>query len=95
MTNENLSFFSPTLAITYLTIGVYLNSIIKLVAVMAKNSMVHKGRSGRIQEKSIVERFFSWIESCKKVFPRYEIKETSYLRVVMVAAIIRLNEVLG
>jgi len=37
----------------------------------------------------------SWIESCKKVFPIYEIKETSYLGVVMLAAIIRLNEVLG
>nr|WP_052730770.1 IS5/IS1182 family transposase [Methanosarcina horonobensis] len=47
------------------------------------------------KKKSIVERFFSWIESCKKVFPRYEIKEESYLGVVMVAAIIRLNEVLG
>ena len=46
------------------------------------------------KKKSIVERFFSWIESCKKVFPRYEIKETSYLGVVMVAAIIRVNELL-
>jgi hypothetical protein len=27
------------------------------------------------KKKSIVEKFFSWIESCKKVFPRYEIKE--------------------
>ncbi|AKB49565.1 putative IS1648 transposase [Methanosarcina barkeri str. Wiesmoor] len=47
------------------------------------------------KKKSIVKRFFSWIESCKKVFPRYEIKETSYLGVVMVAVIIRLNELLG
>jgi len=47
------------------------------------------------KKKSIVERFFSWIESCKKVIPRYEIKEESYLGVVMVAAIIRLHEVLG
>jgi len=47
------------------------------------------------KKKSIVERFFSWIESCKKVFPRYEVKEESYLGVVIVAAIIRLNEVLG
>ena len=31
------------------------------------------------KKKSIVERFFSWIESCKKVLPRYEIKEESYL----------------
>jgi len=47
------------------------------------------------KKKSAVERFFSWIESCKKVFPRYEIKEKSYLGVVMLAAIIRLHEVLG
>ena len=47
------------------------------------------------KKKSVVERFFSWIESCKKVFPRYEIKETSYLGVVMLAAIMRLDEVLG
>ena len=47
------------------------------------------------KKKSAIERFFSWIESYKKVFPRYEIKETSYLGVVMFAAIMRLNQVLG
>ena len=47
------------------------------------------------KNKSAIKRFFSWIESCKKVFPRYEIKEISYLGVVMLAAIMRLNEVLG
>ena len=47
------------------------------------------------KKKSVVERFFSWIESCKKVSPRYEIKETSYLGVVMLAAIMRLDELLG
>jgi len=47
------------------------------------------------KQKSTIERFFSWIESCKKVFPRYEIKEISYLGVVMLAAIMRLAEVLG
>ena len=26
------------------------------------------------KKKSVVERFFSWIESCKKVFPIYEIR---------------------
>jgi len=41
------------------------------------------------KKKSVVERFFSWIESCQKVLPRYEIKEESYIGVVMVAAIIR------
>lgn len=48
-----------------------------------------------LKRKSTVERFFSWIESCNKVFPRYEIKEISYLGVVMLAAIMRLNQVLG
>jgi hypothetical protein len=47
------------------------------------------------KKKSVIERFYSWIESCKKVFPRYEIKETSYLGVVMLAAIVRVHEVLG
>lgn len=47
------------------------------------------------KKKSAIERFFSWIESRKKVFPRYEIKEISYLGVILFAAIIRLNEVLG
>ena len=47
------------------------------------------------KKKSALDRFLSWIESCKKVIPRYEIKETSYLGIVMVAAIIRLHEVLG
>ncbi|MDR7665325.1 hypothetical protein RG963_05905 [Methanosarcina sp. Z-7115] len=46
-------------------------------------------------KKSAVNRFFSWIESCKKVFPRYEIKEISYLGVVMLAVIMILDEVLG
>jgi hypothetical protein len=46
------------------------------------------------KKKSALDRFLSWIESCKKVFPRYEIKETSYLGVVMLAVIIRLNDVL-
>ncbi|RPJ71897.1 MAG: IS4/IS5 family transposase [Alphaproteobacteria bacterium] len=27
------------------------------------------------KKKSAIERFFSWIESCEKVFPGYEIKE--------------------
>lgn len=42
------------------------------------------------QKKSAIERFFRWIESCKKVFPIYEIKEKLYMEVVMLAAIIRL-----
>ena len=48
-----------------------------------------------LKKKSTIERFFSWIESCKKVFPRYEVKEISYLGVMILAAIIRLDQVLG
>ena len=48
-----------------------------------------------LKKKSAIERFFSWIESYKKVFPRYEIKEISYMGVVTFAAIMRLNQVLG
>lgn len=47
------------------------------------------------KKKSAIERFFSWIESYKKVFPRYEVKEISYLGVVTLAAIMRVNQVLG
>jgi hypothetical protein len=47
-----------------------------------------------IKKKSATERFFIWKESCKKVFPRYEIKERSYLGIVILAAIMRLHEVL-
>jgi hypothetical protein len=47
------------------------------------------------KKKSVIERFFSCIKSCKKVFPRYEIKEASYSGVVMLAAITRLHELLG
>lgn len=48
-----------------------------------------------LKKKSTIERFFSWIESCKKVFPRHEIKEISYLGVIILAAILKLNKVLG
>ena len=68
-------------------------------------SLLWEKRTERVREedllryfhakKSVVESFFSWIESCKKVYPRYEIKETSYLGVVMLAAIMRVHEVLG
>ncbi|MGE5457763.1 MAG: hypothetical protein ACM3RX_05360 [Methanococcaceae archaeon] len=47
------------------------------------------------KKKSAIKRLFSWIKSCKKVFSRYEIKEISYRGVVMLAAIMRLDEVLG
>jgi len=65
-----------------------------------KQKKKKRGRPIKVDEeeykqKSVMERFFSWMESCKKVFPKYEIKEISYLGVVMLAAIIRLHEVLG
>ena len=58
-----------------------------------------KGRPIKVDweelKKSTIERFFSWIESYKKVFPRYEVKEISYLGVVTLAAIMRVNQGLG
>ncbi len=37
---------------------------------------IKKAGQEEYKKKSIVKRFFSYnIESCKKVFPRYEIKE--------------------
>jgi hypothetical protein len=47
------------------------------------------------KKKSAVGRFFGWIESYKKVFPGCEIKEISYLGIVMLAVIVKLNQVLG
>jgi hypothetical protein len=47
------------------------------------------------QKTGAIDRFFSRIESCKKVFPGYEIKKTSYLGVVILAAIMILDKVLG
>jgi hypothetical protein len=49
--------------------------------------------SGEYKNESSLDRFFSWIESCKKAFLKYEIKETSYENVMLIA-IIRLNQVL-
>lgn len=42
-----------------------------------------KVNKDEFKKKSSVERFFSWKESCKKVFPKYEIKEISYPGVVI------------
>jgi transposase len=59
-----------------------------------ENRAANKVDKEEYKKKNAVGRFFSWIESCKKVFPRYEIKETSYLGVVTLAAVMRLHEVL-
>jgi hypothetical protein len=44
-----------------------------------------------MNDKEVKEEVFQLI----KDFPRHEIKETSYLGVVMLAAIMRLHEVFG
>jgi len=44
-----------------------------------------------MNDKEVKEEVFQLI----KDFPRYEIKETSYLGVVMLAAIMRLHKVFG
>lgn len=75
----------------------------QLFSTYTKQRRAKKKKRGRpikvdweeLKKKNAIERFFSWIESCKKVFPRYEIKEISYLGVVILAAIMRLAEVLG
>ncbi len=36
-------------------------------------------------ERSVIERFFSWIEAFKKVYPRHERLEKSYLGLVQLA----------
>ena len=43
------------------------------------------------KKKSSIERIFSWIGIYKKIFPKYEIKEISYLGVIVLAAITRSN----
>ena len=47
------------------------------------------------KKRGAVERFFSWIESYKKVFPRYERLEASYFGLVQLACVIMLWRVLG
>lgn len=43
----------------------------------------------RYKKRSAIERFFSWIESCEKVFSGYGIKEIPYPGVIMLAVITR------
>lgn len=35
--------------------------------------------------RSVIERFFSWIEAFRKIYPRYERLEQSYLGLVLLA----------
>jgi transposase len=52
------------------------------IPVNKRNRKKKRGRPIKVdyeeyKKKSAIERFFNWIESCKKVFPRYEIKKRS------------------
>lgn len=47
------------------------------------------------KKRNAVERFFSWIESYKKIFPRYERLEVSYFGLVHLACAMMLWRVLG
>ncbi|MFV9645481.1 MAG: transposase, partial [Desulfobacterales bacterium] len=46
-------------------------------------------------KRYVVERFFSWVESYKKIFPRYERLEDSYLGLVQLMCVMMLWKVLG
>lgn len=46
-------------------------------------------------KRSAVERFFSWIESYRKIFPRHEVIEQSFLGLIQLASIMMLWRVLG
>ena len=47
------------------------------------------------RERNAVERFFSWIEAYKKICPRYERSESSYLGIATLSCIMVLWRVLG
>jgi len=47
------------------------------------------------KKRSAIERFFSWIESYKKIFPRYEVREESYLGLIQLACVMMLWRILG
>ncbi len=50
---------------------------------------------GIYKSRSAVERFFSWIEADKKILPRYERLEYSYLGLVTLSCALMLWRVLG
>lgn len=47
------------------------------------------------KNRNVIERFFSWIESYKKVFPRYERLEIFYADMATLACVMVLRRVLG
>jgi len=47
------------------------------------------------KERFVIERFFSWIEAYRKIYPRYERLENSYLGLVTLACTMMIFRVLG
>jgi len=47
------------------------------------------------KKRSAIERFFSWIEAFKKIIPRYERYEHSFLGLIHVACVVMIGRVLG
>jgi transposase len=47
------------------------------------------------KKRSAVERFFSWIEAFKKIVPRYERYEHSFLGLIHLACVFMIRRVLG
>ncbi len=72
-----------------------------LIPVNPRNRKNKKiGRPRRFDEeiykkRSAVERFNSWIEANKKVYPRYERLEISYLGLIQLACAMMIWRVLG
>ena len=44
---------------------------------------------------STIERFFSWIEAFKKITPRYECYEHSFLGLICLACVVMIGRILG
>ena len=47
------------------------------------------------KKRSVVERFFSWIEAFKKIVPRYERYEHSFLGLIYLACVVMIGRILG
>ena len=67
-----------------------------------KRSRKHPKRGRPIQfdpelykKRSAIERFFSWIEAFKKIVPRYERYEHSFLGLIYLACVVMIGRILG
>ncbi len=47
------------------------------------------------KKRSAVERFFSWIEAFKKIVPRYERYEHSFMGLIHLACSVMIGRILG